>query len=54
MHGIDEQPFTPPRAHILDSAPPKESDRLAAIVVLTTSSGFPWLISNDLDRVGGR
>lgn len=34
------QPATPPRAHILDSAPPKESALLAAIVVFTTSRGF--------------
>lgn len=36
----NEQPATPPRAHILERAPAKVSDRLAAIVVFTTSRGF--------------
>jgi hypothetical protein len=47
---VDGQPSTPPRCHILRSAPAKLSFLLAAMVVLMTSKGWPRVVTSNMFR----
>ena len=48
VRGAVLHPRMPPRPHTLDKAPAKLSVLLAAIVVLTTSSGWPNVVTSNM------
>lgn len=47
---VYSQPRTPPRPQMRPRAVPKPSPRLAAMVVLTTSSGWPRVVTSNMFR----
>jgi len=53
MVGSGSHPSTPPRPHTRVRAPAKLSPRFAAIVVLTTSRGWPSVVTLGVLRSAG-